>query len=65
MIEKAPDLKLIQNISPNWWVAFSPGYTKVVATVESLKSLSKKVNIRDVVVMKVLPAMLAYVPTVE
>ena len=64
MIEKAPDLKLIQNIHPNWWVAFSPGYAEVIASAESLKSLGKKVNIRNVVVMKVLPAMLAYVPNV-
>ncbi len=64
MIEKAPDLKLIENIHPNWWVAFSPGYTEVIAAAESLKSLSKKVDIRDVVIMKVLPTMLAYVPTV-
>ena len=65
MIEKAQkpiDLKLLKNIEPNQWVAFSPDYKKILASSNTLNTLSKKVNLQKAVVMKVLPAMISYIP---
>ncbi|TSC84503.1 MAG: hypothetical protein G01um101417_168 [Parcubacteria group bacterium Gr01-1014_17] len=59
---KAPNLKILNKNHENKWVAFSPGYKKVVAVDETLQSLQQKVGEKEAVVMRALPFDVGYAP---
>ena len=61
-VVKAPNLKTLKKSHEDKWVALSRGYEKVVASAETLRALEEKVDMQEVVVMRVLPSGVGYAP---
>ncbi len=59
----APNLSLLTKAHENKWVAFSVDYKKLLAVAGSLMDLKKQIGKAQAVVMRVLPADVAYAPT--
>lgn len=64
-IVKSIDIKALTKSYENKWVALSRGYKKVLAAADTLRSLTEKVDLKDVVVLRVLPSGVGYAPDVR
>ena len=62
---KAADLARLTKSHENQWVALSGDYKRLVGVAKTLRALRRIVADKDVVVMRVLPANVGYVPPVH